>query len=45
MYCLMSDKGNFEMYTGINREPVEVNEERLAGVNLGDLVTTLAREF
>ena len=30
MYCLMCDKGNFEIYTGINRESVEVNEERLA---------------
>ena len=30
MYCIMCDKGNFEIYTGINREPVEVNEERLA---------------
>ena len=29
-WCLMCDKGNFEIYTGINREPVEVIEERLA---------------
>ena len=29
MYCLMCDKGNFEIYTGINRELVEVNGERL----------------
>ena len=38
----MCDKGNFEIYTGINREPVEVID--LLGVNLGDLVITLARE-
>ena len=30
MYCRMCNKGNFEIYTGIDREPVEVNEERLA---------------
>ena len=26
----MCDKANFEIYTGIKREPVEVNEERHA---------------
>ena len=30
MVCLMCDKGNFEIYTSINREPVEVNEGRHA---------------
>ena len=29
VYCLMCDKGSFEIYKGINRDPVEVNEERL----------------
>ena len=29
MYCLICDKANFEIYTRINWEPVEVNEERL----------------
>ena len=27
MFCLMCDRGNFEIYTGINREPLDVNEE------------------
>ena len=25
MYCLICDKGNFEIHTGKNRGPVEVN--------------------
>ena len=39
VYCLMCDKGNFEIYTGINREPVEVNEER----NFEHIVACLGR--
>ena len=39
MYSVLYDKGNYEIYTGINRETVEANEERLAQVNLADLVT------
>ena len=39
MYCLIHDEVNFEIYTGINRDPGSL------GVNLGDIVTTLAREF
>ena len=39
MYCLMCDKGNFEIYTGINREPVEVNEKR----NFEQVVACLGR--
>ena len=30
MYCLMSDKVSLEIDMGINREPVEVNNERFA---------------
>ena len=30
IYCLMCNKGNFEIYTRINREPVEINKERHA---------------
>ena len=30
MYCLIHNKGNFEISIRINREPVEVGEERHA---------------
>ena len=30
MYCLMCNKGKFEIYSRINREPVEDSEERHA---------------